>query len=122
MCAGRRGTHLVARLSEFQQHIKAAGLVDTASTLVNGSFAGPVLARPYRDADPWRLLITRGGCWDISDFLGPELLVPFLDPVALRSVPASDQPIHDTTHNDPRYALLRILGMQGACAHCPSTF
>ena len=66
---------------------------------------GPASLRPYRDADPARLLITGSGSWDISDLLGPELLVPFLDPIALRSIPASDQSFHDTTHNDPRDAL-----------------
>ena len=100
LCAGRRGTHLVARLTELSAHLSQIGLDGSlypGSALlghVNHHDHGPPSLRPYRDSDAERILIKGSGSWDLGRHLQyePELYLPFKDPRVLRGIPENDLP------------------------------
>ena len=127
-CAGRRGTHLVARLTELEQYLKSAGLSSTvypeegclAATVPHLS-EGPFSLTPYKEVDPERLLITGHGEWDIEEYLGPELLLPILEPLTIRGVDPAGLPFPDATHNDPDLArsLFRLWDCKGLLSIAP---
>ena len=66
---------------------------------------GPPELRPYRDADASRLAISDTGHWDLTPFLEPELLMPFLEPLVLRGIATRDDPFPDTSRDSSREAL-----------------
>ena len=100
LCAGRRGAHLVARLSELTAHLYHIGLDGSpypgSAPLghVKHHDHGPPSLRPYRDTDADRILIKGTGAWDLGRHLlyEPELCVPFRDPLVLTGIPANDLP------------------------------
>ena len=108
LCTGRRGEHLLARQAELRAFLDRAGLLSSpypgserSGVFVHHCTGGPASLNPYRDADPSRLLITGRGQWDASKYLGPELLLPFLEPATLRSIPANKLPFPDASRDDP---------------------
>ena len=108
LCAGRRGTHLIARLAELTLLLKRAGLSsypypgsDRSGDFVPHCVGGPTCLAPYRDADPAPLRITGEGRWDASRFLGPELSMPFLEPLTIRIPPLTHLPVPDTSADSP---------------------
>ena len=88
---GRRG---MARLEELSAFLKEAGL------LLPHASNGPPELKPYRDAEASRLAISGRGDWDITGFLGHELLLLFVEPIVLRSIPENDLPYPDTSTED----------------------
>ncbi|CAE7766979.1 unnamed protein product [Symbiodinium sp. CCMP2592] len=108
LAAGRRGPHLIARLRELDLHLSGLGLSafpypreNFASGFVPHGADGPEALRPYRDADPKRLKISGRGEWPLERYLGPELLLPFLEPRVLRSIPPNSLPYPDASSEDP---------------------
>ena len=105
--SGRRGLQLAARQADVLHFLRAAGLDEDcyfargarASDVpeFSGAFVphlpgGPPELNPYRDLDAERITLSGRGAWDISKHLGPDLLLPFLEPLALRSFDPSPAP------------------------------
>ena len=72
--------------------------------------SGPPALQPYREPLAARLLITGTGHWDITPFLGPELLMPFREPRVLHGIPENALAYPDTSRED-RAELLRIFAL-----------
>ena len=99
LCAGRRGVHLVSHLASLRDFLGRAGFVPSAypgAARFEGYAApcvdGPPALTPYRDVSPSRLLISGRGHWDIQPFLSPELWMPFVEPLVLRTIPPNSLP------------------------------
>ena len=114
-CPGRRGAQLVARTAELTAHLEKAGLGAGSYTapVASGAFvqhddgAGPPGLRPYRDADADRLKIAGGGRWDLASHLGPDLLMAYLEPLCLRTIPENRLSFPDTL-STPKEKVLPI--------------
>ncbi|OLP75869.1 hypothetical protein AK812_SmicGene44271, partial [Symbiodinium microadriaticum] len=95
----RRGVHLVSHLASLRDFLGRAGFVPSAypgAARFEGYAApcvdGPPALTPYRDVSPSRLLISGRGHWDIQPFLSPELWMPFVEPLVLRTIPPNSLP------------------------------
>ncbi|CAE7778977.1 unnamed protein product [Symbiodinium sp. CCMP2592] len=123
VCAGRRGAHLVARLSELSAHIARLGLQGSPYPKlghVGHRDDGPPSLRPYRDSDASRILIKGTGSWDLSRHLlfDPELFLPFRDPLVLTGIPENDLPYPDAaaTAKETILPLVRLWDHKGLAA------
>ena len=99
---------MIARLRELSLHLSELGLStfpyprgEPFSGFVQHADDGPEALRPYREVDPSRLKISGEGRWRLQDFLGPELLLPYLEPRILRSIPPNDLPFPKAAAEDP---------------------
>ncbi|CAE7627177.1 unnamed protein product [Symbiodinium sp. CCMP2456] len=100
LSAGRRGAHLLARLSELSAHVSEIGLDGSvypgSAPLghVNHHDHGLPALKPYRDSDASRILIKGTGSWELGRHLQcePELYLPFREPLVLRGIPENDLP------------------------------
>ena len=83
--------------------------------IVPHSEEGPEALRPYRDVDPSRLKISGEGDWRLQEFLEPELLLPYLEPKTLRSIPRNSIPFALVGKEDPARTeqLLRLWDSRG---------
>ncbi|CAE7819443.1 unnamed protein product [Symbiodinium sp. CCMP2592] len=104
LTSGRRGIQLAARHAEVLHFLRAAGLDETCyfgkagraaavpefgAPLVPHLPGGPEDLAPYRDLDSDRIALSGTGSWPLERHLGPDLLMLYLEPRALRSfVPA----------------------------------
>ena len=121
LCFGRRGVHLVARLSELSEHLANLGLGHSAylgeppGGEVPHCSGGPDALRPYRDTDPSRILITGRGNWNLDRRLewDPELHVPFREPAVLRAIPPNDLPFPSASL-DKKSATLELMKLWSA--------
>ena len=105
---GRRGPHMIARLRELSLHLSELGLStfpyprgETFSGYLRHTDDGPEALRPYREVDPGRLKISGEGQWRLQEYLGPELLLPYLEPKVLRGIPPNALPFPQTAGEDP---------------------
>ena len=117
LAAGRRGPHLLSRLDELCTYLKRCGISQQVyhSTVVPQEpvpreTSGPPALQPYREATAARLLITGRGHWDITPYLGPELLMPFREPSVLHGIPENALAYPDTSRED-RAELLRVFAL-----------
>ena len=98
--AGRRGLQLAARHAEVLQFLQAAGLDTDCYFGKSGSTSGvpefseglvphlpggPEELSPYRDLDAERIVLSGTGSWPLAEHLGPDMLLLYLEPRALRS-------------------------------------
>ena len=103
--AGRRFPELTARLSELSDFVTAHGIAASPYTRTFPGYSeGPPVdnakmpeLEPYRDLDAARLSIHGRGAWDITDFLGDELVMVYRDPrvIQLRREPSNCPVIRD---------------------------
>ena len=102
--AGRRGLQLAARHAEVLHYLRASGL-DVDCYFGKGTLAekvpefsephlpgGPEELSPYRDLDAERIVLSGTGSWPLAEHLGPDLLMLYLEPRALRSFVPSPAP------------------------------
>eukprot|EP00439_Symbiodinium_sp_Y106_P057394 s126_g8.t1 len=121
LCFGRRGVHLVARLSELTSYLSGLGLGHSSylgvptGVHVQHHDGGPESLRPYRDTDPARILIAGRGSWDVDPHLewSPELHLPFREPLVLRSIPANDLP-YPAASLDKKSTTLQLMKLWSA--------
>ena len=122
LSAGRRGTHLIARLRELSQHLTSLGLStfpyprgDSVSGFVPHAEGGPEILNPYRDVDPQRLKISGDGNWPLEKYLGPELKLAYLEPGVMREIPGNQLPFPAAEKEDPlrTQELLRLWDSRG---------
>ena len=100
--AGRKGLNLAARHAELTSFLSEAGLCNSGygapvapaseAVLVPHLAGGPEELTPYRDLDPDRIVIHGTGSWDLAKHLGPNLLLPYLEPAVLTSFVPSPAP------------------------------
>ena len=93
-CAGRRGLHLAARLSEVlsfvQEHGLAASPYSASPVLSEGSGFLPHAAsdnealQPYRSIRADEVVLHGQGAWPLEKHLGPDLYLPYVEPEVLR--------------------------------------
>ena len=93
-CAGRRGLHTAARLSEVIQFLGRSGLVtgsysDLAFPPEGDGFVphvkkGPEALNPYGDIKADAVALHGKGEWNLAAHLGPELLLPYLEPEVMQ--------------------------------------
>ena len=118
--AGRRGLQLAARHAEVLHHLRAAGLeVDSyfgksppaavvpefSEALVPHLPGGPEELSPYRDLDAERIVLSGTGSWPLAEHLGPDLLMLYLEPRAMRSFVPSVAPGPSFEHECKRQVL-----------------
>ena len=103
--AGRRFPELTARLAELSDFVTANGVASNPYTrtfpgvseeLQVDNTAMPEL-EPYRDLDATRLSIHGRGAWNITEFLGDELVMVYRDPrvIQLQRMPTNCPIIRD---------------------------
>ena len=100
--AGRSFPELTARLSELSEFVTRTGAAHQPYTktfpglqegLVLDNSVMPEL-EPYRDLDADRLLIHGTGSWDITEYLGDDLVMVYRDPKVLEfNAQPSDCPV-----------------------------
>ena len=98
---GRKGLQLAARQAEVLTFLRSAGVQEgcyagTAEQLGAGYVGhlpgGPEELTPYRDLDASRIALSGTGSWDLSEFLDPGLVIPYLEPSVLRTFEPSPTP------------------------------
>ena len=118
-CAGRRGTHLVARFRELSEFLLSCGIGPEAygsappeplkeRPLVPHSPDGPECLRPYRPLQADAIVLHGEANWDISPYLAPGMLLAYRDPVLLETFPGTGGPTPVFQHEDPS-EVLRLL-------------
>ncbi|CAE7353024.1 unnamed protein product, partial [Symbiodinium microadriaticum] len=117
LSGGRRGAHLLARLDELSTYLKACGISQAiypgcseVKGLVPHDESGPAALQPYREAVADRLLISGRGHWDVSAYLGPELLLPYREPSVLRGIPENSLCYPDTS-KESKEEMLRVFSL-----------
>ena len=89
---GEKGSSLL-RDTEVLTFLRSAGVQEgcyagTAEQLGAGYVGhlpgGPEELTPYRDLDASRIALSGTGSWDLSEFLDPGLVIPYLEPSVLR--------------------------------------
>ena len=109
-CAGRRGTHLVARLGELLSFLSSVGLEHGAYLSTEGSRlhspvphsdGGPDCLRPYRPLDADGIVLHGSGNWDPSPYLGPGMRLAYLEPRLLETFPGTGAPAPSFDQEDP---------------------
>ena len=117
LSGGRRGTHLLARLDELDAYLKACGIsqaVYPGCPEIKGHVprneSGPAALQPYRDAAADRLLISGRGRWDVSAYLGPELLLPYREPAVLKGIPENSLSYPDTS-KESKEEVLKVFAL-----------
>ena len=111
-CAGRRGTHLVARFAELASFLNSSGLglsgYPNASPnpppFVPHDVGGPESLRPFRPLDAKRIVIHGTGAWDLAPFLEPELAMAYREPSVL-AFSGTNGPHPTFYKEDPEQAL-----------------
>ena len=93
-CAGRRGLHLAARLSEVLSFVKEHGLVagpyPSSPDLSEGPGFLPHSAsdrealQPYRSIRAAEVVLHGRGAWPLEKHLSPDLYLPYVEPEVLR--------------------------------------
>eukprot|EP00438_Fugacium_kawagutii_P005252 Skav228634 [mRNA] locus=scaffold204:32195:36586:+ [translate_table: standard] len=89
--AGRRFPELTARLSELSDYVTRTGIASVPYTKTYPGTEEEIKVdnskmpelEPYRDLEVDRLLIFGTGAWDITDYLGDELVMVYRDPRVL---------------------------------------
>ncbi|CAE7699828.1 unnamed protein product [Symbiodinium sp. CCMP2592] len=107
LTSGRRGIQLAARHAEVLHFLRAAGLDENCyfgkvgraasvpefgAPLVPHLPGSPEELAPYRDLDSGRIALSGTGSWPLEEHLGPDLLMLYLEPRALRSFVPSPAP------------------------------
>ena len=113
---GRKNPELFARLSEVTALLTKLGCsaspyskVFTGYEITKDNTQFPEL-EPYRDLDPSRLLLFGRGHWDVTDFLGDDLVMAYREPESIkveRTPAAWEYPrIRDSAEKVAQLALL----------------
>ncbi|CAE7273945.1 rluB [Symbiodinium sp. CCMP2592] len=93
-CAGRRGLHLAARLSEVLAFVKENGLEagpyaspsvppEGTSFLPHAPSESEAL-QPYRSIRADQVVLHGRGLWPLEEHLGADLFLPYVEPEAIR--------------------------------------
>ncbi|CAE7257929.1 TRO [Symbiodinium sp. CCMP2592] len=125
-CAGRRGSHLAARLGELSDFLLACGVgLDSYDVPAPAAFAdkplvphapgGPDCLRPYRPLEADTIVLHGEADWDISPFLSPGMLLAFRDPLVLETFPGSCGPAPSFKHENPEevFKLMKVWDAKG---------
>ncbi|OLP93386.1 hypothetical protein AK812_SmicGene24713 [Symbiodinium microadriaticum] len=117
-CAGRRGTHLVARLGELHSFLTTAGLSDDAYLPHSAAGAagakvphrtdGPDCLRPYRPLDAEGIVLHGSGNWDPTPYLPTSMRLAYLEPSILETFKGAGAPAPSFDQESPDM-LLRLL-------------
>ena len=117
-CAGRRGTHLVARLGELHSFLTTAGLSDDAYLPHSAAGAagakvphrtdGPDCLRPYRPLDAEGIVLHGSGNWDPTPYLPTSMRLAYLEPSILETFGGTGAPAPSFDQESPDM-LLRLL-------------
>ena len=118
LCAGRRGTHLVARLGELHSFLTTAGLSDDAYLPHSAAGAagakvphrtdGPDCLRPYRPLDAEGIVLHGSGNWDPTPYLPTSMRLAYLEPAILETCGGTGAPAPSFDQESPDM-LLRLL-------------
>ena len=97
--SGRKFPELIGRLGELSSFLTALGV---SSNPYEKAYAGVEVPKddtkmpelqPFHDLDPDRLQLYGTGSWQIKDFLSDDLLMPFMEPLSIRSgIDLGDRP------------------------------
>ena len=97
--SGRKFPELIGRLGELSSFLTALGV---SSNPYEKAYAGVEVPKddtrlpelqPFHDLDPDRLQLYGTGSWQIKDFLSDDLIMPFLEPMSIRSgIDLGDRP------------------------------
>ena len=146
-CAGRRGTHLVARQGELLDFLVSAGLgeegyghvakvaisrppfsireqspgTDCEAPSVPHRQDGPDILRPYRPLQAEAIVLHGEANWDIGPYLGPEMLLAFKEPAVLRTFSGTGGPTPSFSKEDPAEVLklLKVWDAKSLLRLCP---
>ena len=110
---GRKGLQLAARQAEVLDFLRAAGVQEGCYSgaavpepcFVEHLGGGPEELNPYRSLDSNRMALSGRGSWDIARHLEPALLLPFLDPLTLRTFEPQPSPGPTFQREDRRQVL-----------------
>ena len=89
--SGRKFPELIGRLGELSSFLTALGV---SSNPYEKAYSGVEVPKddskmpelqPFHDLDPSRLQLYGTGSWGIKDYLSDNLLMPFLEPLSIRS-------------------------------------
>ena len=118
-CAGRRGAHLVARQNELIDFLAASGFgagsyegpgpTRDANPRVPHSDAGPDSLRPYQALRADTVVLHGEANWDISPYLGPDMLLAFKEPAVLETFGGTGGPSPSFEQEDPEELLKLML-------------
>ena len=128
-CAGRRGTHLVARLGELHSFLTAAGLSDdaylphsvagAAGAKVPHRADGPDCLRPYRPLDAEGIVLHGSGDWGPTPYLPTSMRLAYLEPAILETFGGTGAPAPSFDQESPDM-LLRLLKIWTPAPSCNS--
>ena len=110
---GRKGLQLAARQAEVLDFLRAAGVQEGCYSgaavpepcFVEHLGGGPEELNPYRSLDSNRVVLSGRGSWDIARHLEPALLLPFLEPLTLRTFEPQPSPGPTFQREDRRQVL-----------------